>query len=113
TGQAPHDLALHVVSEEAAVAGQIKSDLAVGAALLSGQDRVNHPTPHRLASAGRGLDRGRRKGVVRIGKCAHDGLVFARPVGRSGCQTPRPRLPAVEAVADCPPLSLPKNKWTL
>ena len=47
--EALHDLALGVVREQAAVAGEIGRDLALGAPLLGRDDAVEDPAPERLA----------------------------------------------------------------
>src|SRR5258708_6314946 len=77
-GKALHDLALGVVREYATVVGEIGCDLALGTPLLRSDDGVEGPAPERLAPIFlSGFDRGRSYAVVRVGKCAHDGLVFA------------------------------------
>src|SRR5215831_8351898 len=114
-GQAPHDLALHIVGEQAAVVGEIKSDLAICPALLSGRHGVNDPAPYRLASACRGLDRRRPQGVVRIAKCAHDGLVFQPSCWTSSfadSETSSPPQLCRRLLGRRPPLAL-QRKWSL
>src|SRR5690349_9816371 len=73
--QAAHDLALGVVREQATVAREIARDFALGAVLLGRNHGVEDPPPERLALDS-GFCRRRNGGAVRVGECAHDGLVF-------------------------------------